>query len=211
MACLPDEMDKEMSEIRVSLPDGSVKTYPAGVTARQVLASWREDLVPSAVAVRFGGNALDLSRSLHEDGALEVIGIASREGLGILRHSISHVMAQAVQDSFQGVQVSIGPSIEDGFYYDFDYAETFTPEDLAKVEARMTEIVRSDKSFERREISREEAITLFQKKGENYKVELIQDLPPDVKTVSLYSQGDYVDLCRGPHIPSTGMIGPSSC
>jgi threonyl-tRNA synthetase len=116
-------------------------------------------------------------------------------------------MAQAVQDSFQGVQVSIGPSIEDGFYYDFDYAETFTPEDLAKVEARMAEIVRSDKSFERREISREEAITLFQKKGENYKVELIQDLPPDVKTVSLYSQGDYVDLCRGPHIPSTGMIG----
>ncbi len=203
---MPDEMDEAMSEIRVSLPDGSVRTYPAGITAQEALASWRDDLVPSAVAVRFGGNALDLSRTLHEDGALEVIGIASREGLGILRHSISHVMAQAVQDTFQGVRVSIGPSIEDGFYYDFDYDETFTPEDLAKVEARMTEIVRDDSTFVRREISREDAVALFREKGESYKVELIEDLPPDVNTVSLYSQGDYVDLCRGPHIPSTGMI-----
>jgi threonyl-tRNA synthetase len=115
-------------------------------------------------------------------------------------------MAQAVQDSFAGVHVSIGPSIEDGFYYDFEYAETFTPQDLEKIEARMREIAAADNPFERREVSRAEAVALFQKKGESYKVELINDLPADVETVSLYVQGGYVDLCRGPHIPSTGMI-----
>jgi threonyl-tRNA synthetase len=119
---------------------------------------------------------------------------------------MAHVMAQAVQDSFAGVHVSIGPSIEDGFYYDFEYAETFTPQDLEKIEARMREIAAADNPFERREVSRAEAVALFQKKGESYKVELINDLPADVETVSLYVQGGYVDLCRGPHIPSTGMI-----
>ena len=119
---------------------------------------------------------------------------------------MSHVMAQAVQDTFPGVQVSIGPSIEDGFYYDFEYAESFTPQDLEKIESRMREIAAADYPFERREVSREEAVDLFSKKGERYKVELINDLPADVKTVSLYTQNGYVDLCRGPHIPSTGMI-----
>jgi len=115
-------------------------------------------------------------------------------------------MAQAVQDSFAGVQVSIGPSIEDGFYYDFEYTETFTPQDLEKIEARMREIAAADYPFERREVSREEAADLFRRKGESYKVELLNDLPAEVRTVSLYTQNGYVDLCRGPHLPSTGMI-----
>ncbi len=119
---------------------------------------------------------------------------------------MSHVMAQAVQDTFAGVQVSIGPSIEDGFYYDFEYAESFTLQDLERIESRMREIAAADYPFERREVSREEAVELFRKKGEHYKVELLNDLPADVKTVSLYTQNGYVDLCRGPHVPSTGMI-----
>ncbi|MDX9821296.1 MAG: threonine--tRNA ligase, partial [Syntrophales bacterium] len=124
----------------------------------------------------------------------------------ILRHSISHIMAQAVQDSFEKVQVSIGPSIEDGFYYDFDYDQTFTPEDLEKIEARMKEIAAADYPFRREELPREKAVELFRERGEGYKVELLRDLPEDVKTVSLYRQGEYVDLCRGPHVPSTGML-----
>jgi threonyl-tRNA synthetase len=115
-------------------------------------------------------------------------------------------MAQAVKDLFDGVQITIGPSIEEGFYYDFDYGENFAPEDLAKIEERMREIIDADYPFVREEMSRQEAISFFRGKGETYKVELLNELPEDVITISLYSQGGYVDLCRGPHIPSTGMI-----
>lgn len=131
---------------------------------------------------------------------------SSREGLQIIRHSMAHVMAQAVQDIFKDVRLAIGPAIEDGFYYDFDYAKSFTPEDLEKIEARMKEIIAADYPFERRELSRDEALALFRERGEVYKVELINDLPEEVTEVSIYSQGEYTDLCRGPHIPSTGMI-----
>jgi len=131
---------------------------------------------------------------------------SSREGLQIIRHSTAHVMAQAVQDIFKDVRIAIGPAIEDGFYYDFDYAKSFTPEDLEKIEARMKEIIAADYPFQRRELSRDEALALFREKGEVYKVELINDLPEEVTEVSIYSQGGYTDLCRGPHIPSTGMI-----
>jgi threonyl-tRNA synthetase len=137
---------------------------------------------------------------------LSVIEAASKEGLSILRHSMSHVMAQAVQDTFKAVQVAIGPSIEDGFYYDFEYAETFTPEDLEKIERRMREIAAADHPFIRQDVTREQAVALFKERRESYKVELLNDLPPEIKTVSLYTQGGYLDLCRGPHIPATGMI-----
>ncbi|MEN6463625.1 MAG: threonine--tRNA ligase [Syntrophaceae bacterium] len=195
-----------MSEIRINMPDGSVLVRSAGTDIEDIIASWNKDLLPTAVAARINGDLLDLSRTVDGDASLEIIDVGSREGLSILRHSISHVMAQAVQETFENVKVSIGPSIEDGFYYDFDYANTFSPEDLAKIEAKMKEIVSRDLPFIREEVSREKAVAVFSAKGESYKVELIQDLPADVKTVSLYTQGDYVDLCRGPHIPSTGMI-----
>ncbi len=188
------------------MPDGSVLVRAAGTEIEDIIASWNKDLLPTAVAARVNGDLLDLSRTIDGDASIEIIDIGSREGLSILRHSISHVMAQAVQETFENVKVSIGPSIEDGFYYDFDYTNTFTPEDLAKIENRMKEIVAQDLPFIREEVTRKKAVAIFSEKGESYKVELIQDLPADVKHVSLYSQGEYVDLCRGPHIPSTGMI-----
>ena len=195
-----------MKEIQTTLPDGSVVKEPAGKTVKEIISSWKEDVLKSAVVARVNNTMVDLSFPIVEDASIEVIDINSQKGLAVLRHSISHVMAEAVQDIFKGVKVTIGPSIEDGFYYDFEYEETFTPEDLEKIEKKMAEIISADHSFIRKEVSREEAVTLFQEKGESYKVELLNDLPADVTKVSLYSQGDFVDLCRGPHIPSTGMI-----
>jgi threonyl-tRNA synthetase len=137
---------------------------------------------------------------------VNIIDFSSTEGLRTLRHSTAHVMAHAVQDIFKDVLIAIGPAVEDGFYYDFDYARTFTPEDLEKIENRMNEIIAADYSFVRREISREEAISLFRKRGEPYKIELLEDLPEEEEKISIYSEGEFIDLCRGPHIPSTGMI-----
>jgi len=195
-----------MKEIKLVLPDGSERVYSEGVSVRDVVSSWNSSLLATSVASRFNQDLMDMSSSLHESGVLALIDIHSREGLEILRHSISHVMAQAVQDIFPGVLVSIGPAIEDGFYYDFEYGDTFTPEDLEKIETRMWEIVAAAYPFIREEVPREEAVAFFQNKGESYKVELLNDLPDDIKTVSLYRQGHYTDLCRGPHIPSTAMI-----
>jgi len=195
-----------MNEIRITLPDGSVSECHRGATVKDVIASWKNEMLSSTVAAKLNSALVDLSHPIKEDASLEVIEISSKEGLAILRHSISHVMAQAVQDTFEGVQICIGPSIEDGFYYDFEYSETFTPEDFEKIESRMRETVAFDYPFLHREMSREEAVALFRDKGESYKVELINDLPEDIKTVTIYSQGRYVDLCRGPHIPSTGII-----
>ena len=193
-------------QIKITLKDGKEAFYPAGITVKETLVEPGGGKLPSAVAAKVNGVTVDLSYSLTKDSVVEPLAAASPEGLSILRHSLAHVMAQAVQDSFAGVQVSIGPSIEDGFYYDFEYTAGFTPQDLDKIESRMREIAVADCPFERREVRRAEAVALFQKKGESYKVELINDLPSDVETVSLYIQGGYVDLCRGPHLPSTGMI-----
>ena len=195
-----------MNEIKVTLPDGAEQAYPAGISVQEIIRLWKPNLLSSTVAARINQTPVDLGYAVQTDGALSLIDIQSKEGLPILRHSISHVMAQAVQDTFDGVRVGIGPSIEDGFYYDFEYAETFTPEDLEKIEKRMHEITAADYPFKRQEVSREEAVVLFKNRGESYKVELLNDLPEDVKTVSLYTQGGYLDLCRGPHIPATGMI-----
>jgi threonyl-tRNA synthetase len=195
-----------MKEIKVTLPGGTVDRYPSGKTVKEILSSWNGEALHSAVAAKLNGSLVDLSSPVEADSSIEPVDTASKEGLEVIRHSISHIMAQAVQDIFDGVKVTIGPSIEDGFYYDFDYAKTFTPEDLEKIEKRMQEIVSADHPFERRVVSRDEAVALFDEKGESYKVELINDLPDEVEEVSLYSQGDFVDLCRGPHIPSTGMI-----
>jgi len=195
-----------MSSIKIALPDGSTGTFPEGTTVREVVASWKPGILASTVAAKVDQALVDTSFKINKDTSLTPVDIGSKEGLGILRHSISHVMAQAVQDTFKNVLVTIGPSIEEGFYYDFEYAETFTPEDIEKIEKRMTELVAADYPFERREMTREAAVELFRGKGEAYKVELLNDLPADVKTVSIYTQGGYTDLCRGPHIPSTGMI-----
>jgi len=195
-----------VKKITVTLPDGSAEVYQSGETVREIVSSRCGGALASAVAARVNGGMVDLSHPVKEDASIELIDISSTDGRGVLRHSISHIMAQAVQDIFDGVKVTIGPSIEDGFYYDFEYSDTFTPEDLQKIEERMREIVSADHPFVRTEMSREEAGSFFENRGEPYKVELINDFPDDVTDVSLYSQGGFVDLCRGPHIPSTGMI-----
>jgi threonyl-tRNA synthetase len=196
-----------MNEIRIVLPDGSVGQCNHGTAIKEIIASWKKEMLPSLVAAKLNNKPVDLSHPIiKEPATLSLINIEAKEGLEILRHSISHVMAQAVKDLFDGVQITIGPSIEEGFYYDFDYRENFTPEDLVKIEERMREIIAADYPFVRREMSRQEAVSFFRERGETYKVELLNELPEDVKTISLYSQGGYVDLCRGPHIPSTGMI-----
>ena len=195
-----------IEKFEITLPANAKVPCQFGTTIREAIAKWDQGELAFAVAARMNRDLVDLSYPLREAVNLEIIKSSSREGLQILRHSIAHVMAQAVQDIFKGVQIAIGPAIDDGFYYDFDYAESFTPEDLEKIEARMNEIIAADHPFQRRELSRTEACSLFQTRGELYKVELINDLPADVATVSIYSQGDYLDLCRGPHIPATGMI-----
>ena len=195
-----------MSKIDILYPDQTRKSFEAGLAAGEILAAWKKEAARDAVAARFNDRMIDLASPVTESGSIDAVDIHSPEGVSVLRHSISHVMAEAVQQLFPGVKVTIGPSIEDGFYYDFDYESTFTPEDLKKIEERMAEIAAKDEPFTRREISREEAVELFRKKGEPYKVELINDLPADVRTVSLYTQGGFTDLCRGPHIPSTGKI-----
>ncbi len=156
------------------------------------------------VAVKVNGDNRDLYSSLEEKAELEPIDVDSPEGLELLRHSTSHVMAMAVKDLFPGVKVTIGPAIENGFYYDFDYERPFRDEDLAKIQERMDEIVKANLPFERKELSAQEALDFFNKQGEQYKVELIRDLGVD--KVSLYTNGTFTDLCRGPHIPSTGKI-----
>ncbi|HPK54265.1 MAG TPA: threonine--tRNA ligase [Smithellaceae bacterium] len=193
-------------DIKITFPDKSEADFPAGISVKDAIAAWDKKNLDSTVAAKVNGVAVDLSHALQENSVLSPLDITSKEGLSVLRHSISHVMAQAVQDVFPGAKVSIGPSIEDGFYYDFEYKDTFTTEDLARIEQRMKEITAANYPFTREEISRAQAVNLFEEKGENYKVELINDLPADVKNVSLYRQGGYVDLCRGPHIPATGMI-----
>lgn len=192
--------------VKVVYPDKTEQTMPSGSTVAEAIGIWKKNGLDSAVAAKVNGVLVDLSFVLKENSVVDLIDISSKEGLSVLRHSISHVMAQAVQDVFTGAKVTIGPAIEDGFYYDFEYAETFTLDDFEKIEKRMQEIVKADYPFIRKELSREKAVELFAQKGEGYKVELIQDLPVDVSVVSLYQDGDYVDLCRGPHIPRTGMI-----
>jgi threonyl-tRNA synthetase len=192
--------------IKINFPDNKEDVFKSGITIAEAVSIWNKEALVNAVAAKINGLSVDLSLSLKENSQVGLIDISSKDGLAVLRHSISHVMAQAVQDVFKGAKVSIGPSIDDGFYYDFEYKEPFTTEDFVKIEKRMKEIIASDYPFIREEVSRAAAVKLFEERGENYKVELINDLPDDVTDVSIYRQNDYTDLCRGPHIPSTGMI-----
>jgi threonyl-tRNA synthetase len=159
----------------------------------------------NVIAVKVNGILRDLNSPIQPGADVSFVTDDSPEGLEILRHSTSHVMAEAVRDLFKGVKVTIGPAIEKGFYYDFDYAPGFHPDDLTRIEKRMQEIIDADMPFERKELSREEALKFFENEGESYKVEIIKELPPGA-TISVYTQGTFTDLCRGPHIPSTGKI-----
>jgi threonyl-tRNA synthetase len=191
---------KPSIEIQVQ---GKIKSYAPGVTPGEILREISVDNDRDVVAAELDGRAVDLSAPLTESGKLDFINVRSPRGIDILRHSTAHIMAQAVQELFPNVKVTIGPSIEDGFYYDFDTSRPFTPEDLERIEGRVREIVKSKLPFRRMVLNKEEAVRFFDEKGETYKVELIDAV--DADEVSLYSQGEFTDLCRGPHIPNTGF------
>src|SRR5262245_38979440 len=209
-------------EITVTLPDGSTKTLPAGTTGLALAASVGKRLAKDAVAARVDGELVDLTRPLPDHAKVEIVTAGTEEGRHVLRHSTAHVMAQAVTQLFPGAKYSIGPAIENGFYYDFDLPDgrTFSDDDLAAIEARMREIVKADQPFVRAEVTPEEALEIFA--DQPYKLEIIErvsgagegadDLDSgEVEvgaTVSVYrNTPDFVDLCKGPHVPSTGRLG----
>ncbi|MDI3548434.1 MAG: threonyl-tRNA synthetase [Halanaerobiales bacterium] len=193
-----------MAEIKITLPDGSEKCFESGITVEEVAYSIGKGLGRVAVAGKVNGELVDLKTNLDSDAEVAIITLDSEEGLDIYRHTTAHIMAQAVKRLFAGVKLAIGPTIEDGFYYDFDLEKRFSPEDLEEIEAEMQKIIKEDYPIKRELVKKEEAIRLMEEKGEAYKVELIREFDDDY--VSLYHQGEFTDLCRGPHLPSTGRV-----
>ncbi len=192
--------------VAIKLPDGSVLDMESGVNGFDIANKISSNLAKAALAITVNGKTQDLSTPITTDATVTIITGKDKEGLNILRHSCSHVMAEAVKELWKDVQVTIGPAIENGFYYDFSRKEPFTTEDFEKIEAKMHEIVKRDEKITRKVMPRDEAIKFFKDLGEHYKAEIIEDLP-ESETISLYTQGNFTDLCRGPHVPSTGKIG----
>ncbi|HNR60740.1 MAG TPA: threonine--tRNA ligase, partial [Thauera sp.] len=189
----------------ITLPDGSVRSFDHPVTVGEVAASIGAGLAKAALAGRVGDRLVDLSHRLETDAALAIVTDKSEDGLEIIRHSTAHLLAHAVKELFPEAQVTIGPVIDNGFYYDFSYKRPFTPEDIAAIEARMNEIARREIQVHREVWSRDKAVEFFKGVGEHYKAEIIASIPAN-EEVSLYRQGDFIDLCRGPHVPSTGKL-----
>ena len=191
--------------IAITLPDGSRREYPGPVTVAEVAASIGPGLAKSALAGKVDGKVVDLSHRIEADVPLAILTDKSPEGLEVLRHSTAHLLAYAVKELYPDAQVTIGPVIENGFYYDFSYKRPFTPEDLAAIEQRMAELARKDEPVVRRVLPRDEAVEYFKSIGEHYKAEIIASIPAN-EDVSLYREGAFEDLCRGPHVPSTGKL-----
>ncbi|HSG59484.1 MAG TPA: threonine--tRNA ligase [Woeseiaceae bacterium] len=190
----------------ITLPDGSVKQYDAAITGAEIAASIGKSLARDAVAVRVDGALYDLDRDIEADASVEIITRDSDDGLELLRHDAAHVLAEAVKELWPDTQVTIGPAIENGFYYDFAREEAFTEDDLAVIEKRMCDIVDRDESIAREVWDRDEAVEFFRGIGEEYKAEIIASIPSG-EPITLYRQGEFIDLCRGPHLPSTGRLG----
>ncbi|HNP64554.1 MAG TPA: threonine--tRNA ligase [Woeseiaceae bacterium] len=191
---------------KITLPDGSKRQFDTPVSGAELAASIGAGLAKAAVAVRVDGVAWDLDRPIEKDAKVEILTRDSDDGLELLRHDAAHVMAEAVKELWPATQVTIGPAIENGFYYDFARAEPFTDADLETIEARMKEIVDRDEPISREVWQRDKAIEFFRNIGEEYKAEIIESIPSD-EDLTLYRQGDFIDLCRGPHLPSTGKLG----
>src|ERR1700737_2978929 len=192
--------------MQVELPDGSKKDVPDNATVADVAASIGKRLAKAALAGKVNGKVVDIYTPVPDNAKVEIVTPKSEAGLDTIRHSTAHLMAMAVQELFPGTQVTIGPVIENGFYYDFGTDRTFSDEDLRRIEEKMHEIAKRDLPIRREEWSRDEAIKTFDKLGEKYKVEIIRDIPGN-ETLSVYRQGPWFDLCRGPHVPSTGHLG----
>ncbi len=194
-----------MKSVRITLPDGGHIELESGSTVMDAVARIGPGLSKAALAAKIDGAQVDLDHRLCEDASLEVLTFGNTEGREVYWHSTTHLMAQATKELFPEAQLTIGPPIEEGFYYDFDKPEPFTAEDLERIEGRMVELSRADMPIRRKELPREDARAIFTDLGESYKVEMIDDLAAD-EVISVYEQGEFIDLCRGPHIPSTGKI-----
>ncbi len=192
--------------LTITLPDGSVQEFDAATRGSEIAARIGEGLARAAVAVRVDGELWDLNRDIDADAAVEIITRESDDGVELLRHDAAHVLAEAVKELWPDTQVTIGPAIENGFYYDFSRAEPFTEADLETIEARMKDIVDRDEAVEREVWERDKAAEFFRGIGEEYKAEIIESIPSD-EDLTLYRQGEFIDLCRGPHLPSTGKLG----
>ncbi|HYZ61149.1 MAG TPA: threonine--tRNA ligase, partial [Acetobacteraceae bacterium] len=190
----------------ITLPDGSIRRFDAPVTGTTLAAAIGPGLARAALAMKVDGELMDLAREIDRDASVVFVTRKDEEALEMIRHDAAHVLAEAVQELYPGTQVTIGPSIENGFYYDFARNEPFTPEDFAPIEAKMREIVARNAPFEREVWDRDAAIRFFEARGERYKAELIRDLPA-TEVITLYKQGDWIDLCRGPHMRGTGDVG----
>ena len=189
----------------IQLTDGSTRTYPQAVTAAQVAADISPRLLKQALAAQVDANLVDMSYLLQQDARLQIITTKDTAGLEVLRHSCAHLLAQAVVELFPGVEVTIGPVIENGFYYDFDYERPFTLDDLPVIERKMRQLVKQRQVIERHEYSRDDAIALFRRLGQEYKVQIIQSIPAG-EVLTVYGQGGFLDLCRGPHIPNMQFL-----
>ncbi|MCB1762493.1 MAG: threonine--tRNA ligase, partial [Gammaproteobacteria bacterium] len=190
----------------ITLPDGSQKTFEHPVTVRDVAASIGPGLAKAALAGRVDGKLVDLACPIQRDVQLAIVTESDDDALDIIRHSTAHLLAQAVKELFPEAQVTIGPTIQDGFYYDFSYKRPFTQEDLQQIETRMRELAKADNTVTRIVMKRDDAVKFFRDQGEAYKAEIIESIPAD-EELSLYNQGSFTDLCRGPHVPSTGRLG----
>ncbi|MDM5200030.1 threonine--tRNA ligase [Fictibacillus enclensis] len=194
-----------MADIKLTFPDGSVREYPKGTTSEQVADSISSSLKKKSVAGKVNGVIFDFTRPIEQDASIEIVPQDSPEGLEMTRHSTAHLMAQAIKRLYKDVRLGIGPVIENGFYYDIDMPEALTPEDLPIIEKEMKKIVSENLPIVRKEVSREEALAIYEKLDDHLKLELIRDLPEDA-VITIYEQGEFFDLCRGPHVPSTGKI-----
>lgn len=193
--------------IKVTFPDGAVREYEQGITVEEIAGSISPGLRKNAVVGKVNGKMVDLSTPLEQDAGLEIVTLDSQDGLEVYRHSTAHLLAQAIKRIYgeKNVKLGIGPVIEDGFYYDIDMESSLTPDDLVRIEKEMERIVGENLPIRRREVSREEAIRIFTELEDPLKLELIRDLPED-SVITIYDQGEFFDLCRGPHLPSTGRI-----
>ena len=191
--------------LKITLPDNSVKEFAGPVSVAEVAQSISPGLAKATIAAKVNNTLVDTRALITADCTLVLLTDKNPESLEVIRHSAAHLLAQAVKSLFPTAQVTIGPVIEDGFYYDFAFGRSFTPEDLDAIEAKMQELAKADYPVIRRELPRDEAIHYFKNLGEEYKAKIIADIPED-EVLTLYRQGDFEDLCRGPHVPSTGYI-----
>src|SRR5690606_645604 len=189
----------------ITLPDGSQRSYPAPISVAEIAEDIGPGLAKAALAGKVAGKLVDTSHVLDRDAELAIVTGRDDDGLEVIRHSCAHLLAQAVKELYPEAQVTIGPVIADGFYYDFAFSRPFTPEDLQAIEAKMEERAARDITVVRELMARDEAVNFFRALGENYKAEIIASIPSN-EDISLYRQGDFIDLCRGPHVPSTGKI-----